>query len=96
MFTLRRYSGSGVQMNQMIGDGYTLIDRESNYDDFCKTFEAIFQRKHVADLDETSDKDTKDCYAFVCNGSFVQPLYKNQKNFIMTSGGKTFDNVSYK
>ena len=83
-------------MNQMIGDGYTLIHRETNYDDFCKTFEAVFQIKHVADLDETSNEDTKDCYAFVCNGLFVQPLYKNHKNFIMTSGGKTFDNLSYK
>jgi hypothetical protein len=96
MFTLRRYSGSGVEMNQEIGDNYTFIDRERSYDDFCKSFEIVFKRKHVADLDETSDSDTKNCYAFVGNGSTIQPLYKNQKNFIMTSGGQTFDNVSFR
>jgi hypothetical protein len=96
MYTLRRISCDGVQMNQAIGETYTYIHREWTFDEFCKMFESYFERKHVADLDETSDIDTKNCYAFVVNGSFVQPLYKNQKSFVMTESGKTFDNVSYK
>lgn len=96
MFTLRRYSGNSVQVNQAIGDSYTLIDRDCNYGDFCKSFEIYFGKKHVADLDEASDSDTKNCYGFIGNGSLLHPLYKNQKNYIMTSGGQTFDNVSFK
>ena len=96
MFTLRRISGDGIEMNQIIGDGYTYIDREINYEEFRVNFETTFGKKHVADMDETSDDDTKKCYAFVCNSSYVQPLYKNQSNYIMTENGKTFANVSYR
>lgn len=83
-------------MNQAIGETYIYIHREWNFKEFSEMFEMYFQRKHVADLDETSDFDTKNCYAFVVNAPLYQPLYKNQKNFIMTESGKTFDNVSYK
>jgi hypothetical protein len=97
MFTLRRISqSSGVQMNQVLGDSYTLIDRERNYDDFCISFENYFKTKYVPNLDEKSDDDSNRVYAFICTGSLVQPLYKNQGNFIMASNGKTFDNVSFK
>lgn len=96
MFTLRRISGEGIEMNQIIGDNYTYIDREINYDEFCKNFQYTFGRNHVADLDETSDDDTKKCYAFVCTSNLIQPLYKNQSNYIMTENGKTFANVSYR
>ena len=94
MFILRRISGNGVQMNHTIGKDYTHIDRHGNYDDFCKTFKLYFERKHVADLDPESDDNTKRCYAFIVNGAFVQPLYANQKAFVMTECGNTFANVS--
>ena len=71
MFILRRISSEGVQMNQEIGNGYTLIDRFTNYEGFCRSFEIHFGKKHVADLDETADKDTKNVYMFVGNGSFI-------------------------
>lgn len=96
MFTLRRFTGNGVQMNQAVGNEYTFIHRERNPEDFKLSFEIYFEKAHVADLDPTADNDTKDCYAFVVNGSFVQPLYKQQESFIMTAGGKTFDNVSFR
>jgi hypothetical protein len=96
MFTLRRISEEGVQMNRIIGDSYTYIDREINPEEFNESFKNYFERNHVADLDETSDNDTKRVYAFVCNSSYVQPLYKNQTNYIMTENGKTFANVSYR
>jgi hypothetical protein len=96
MFTLRRYTGNGVQMNQEIGDGYSLIDREINYSEFCVNFERWFNRKHVADLDPTADNDTKGVYAFIGNGQIIQPLYKNQTAYIMSETGQTFANVSFK
>jgi len=96
MFTLRRISEDGIEMNQFIGDGYSLVDREVNYEAFCLNFEKFFKRKHVADLDPTADEFTKKVYAFVGNGDIIQPLYKNQNNYMMMSNGKTFDNVSFK
>jgi len=95
MFILRRYSSDGMQINQEIGDCYTLIEREINYEEFSKTFKSVFGKNHVADLDESSDDDTKNCYAFII-GSSIQPLYKSQRNYIMSSSGKTFDNLSFK
>ncbi|MDV3822940.1 hypothetical protein CMU07_09255 [Elizabethkingia anophelis] len=96
MFVLRRISGERIEMNKVIGDGYTVIDRESNAEDFKKAFEHYFEKRQIADLDSESDSDTKNCYAFVTNDSFIQPLYKNQQNYIMSENGKTFSNLTYK
>lgn len=96
MFILRRVSEEGVEMNQEIGSSYTFIHREYNPEEFRKTFELVYSKNHVSDGDESADDDTKKCYAFVCNGDFVQPLYKNQSNYIMSSNGNTFSNVSYR
>lgn len=91
MFTLRRISGQGVQMNEFIGDGYTLIHKVFNPGDFNRMIEHHFTKPSGDAGDEH-----KNVYAFVVNGSFVQPLYKNQQNYIMASNGQTFDNLSFK
>ncbi len=96
MLVLRRISGQGVEMNYVVGDGYTYIHREQNPEDFRKTFKRIFEKDHVADGDDANDHDTKNVYAFVCHEDYVQPLYKNQKNFMMTENGNTFANLTYK
>lgn len=96
MYSLRRISGAGVQMNQVIGDNYTLIHREWNPEEFKRSFKVHFEVDHVADGDPTSTNDSKMVYAFIGNGTFLQPLYKNQKNYVMSSNGNTFDNVTYK
>jgi len=96
MFTLRKISGNGIEMNAIIGDRYTMIYRDHNPEEFREEFKVLFGKDHVADLDTKSDSDTKECYAIVCNPPFYKALYKNQKNFIMTDSGKTFANISYK
>jgi hypothetical protein len=83
-------------MNQIIGDNYTLISRESNYQEFCRAFKTYFDKDHVADLDENADYNTRECYAFVANGKIFQPLYRKQSNYIMSDNGRTFDNLTYK
>lgn len=93
MFTLRRISGDGIQMNQEIGKGYTLIHKERNVKEFARTFVEVFDKEWGEDLDSTTDYD---CYAFVCECDLIQPLYKNQLNFIMTDSGQTFDNLTFK
>ena len=83
-------------MNFVLGNSYTFVSRHENYDEFCKSFRYSFGRDHVADLDESADQDTKNCYAFVSNedGNKLYALFQNQKNYIMTENGKTFSNVS--
>lgn len=97
MYTLRTITSSGLQSNRLIGKAYAIIYRDESYDEFKDVFKKTFNKPHVADLDETSDDDTKQCYAIIIeDGSIFRPLYKKQKNYIMTSEGKTFDNVSYR
>lgn len=84
-------------MNHALGDSYTVVGRMENYEEFSKTYKKIFGTNHVADLDPESTDDTKRVFAFVSNnnGSFVQPLYSNQQNYIMTESGKTFSCLKY-
>lgn len=96
MFTLRKITVDGVEHNYVIGDDYNCITRESNYEDFCKMFKDVYGRPHVADSDETADDDTRKCHAFIWNYKCVHPLYKGDSNFVMTEGGKTYANYSYK
>lgn len=96
MYTFRKITDSNTQINISIGDSYSYVNREENYESFCKDFENYFQRNHVADLFETSDKDTKNVYAFISFQGKIMPLYKNDHNYIMTENGKTFSNLTYK
>ena len=86
MFYLRRITGSGVEMNQTLGEGYTLVDKLSNEEEFNRSFLAHFGEKQTNDL----------VYAFIGGDGFIQPLYKAQKAYVMTERGNTFANVSYK
>lgn len=97
MYTLRKVIDN-VQHNQSIGENYQVIERDSNYNEFRKAYHTLFKSEHVADKDTNSDNFTKECYIIliVKSGTEMIPLYKNQKNYIMTESGKTFCNLSYK
>lgn len=92
MFTLRRYSSNRVQMNAIIGDQYTLIDKERNFEAFCETFQNVFKEKYNPDL-KNSPSET--VYAFIVHFDFCQPLYMGQEAYVMIDG-KTHDNVSFR
>lgn len=96
MFILRTLHEDHTQTNYTLGDRYNMIDRDSNYDQFSDIFKQVIGIDHVADLDETSNQKTKLCYCFVGIAPNYIPLWKNNKNFIMTDSGKTFANISYK
>lgn len=81
----------GVEMNHELGKSYTLITLGINTEEFRQTFRLIFER----DYDTVQDNDT---YAFVTGegGTYVQPLYKGQQAYVMTSEGSTFSNLTFK
>ena len=86
MFTLRKISGEGIEMNFSLGASYTLVTKEHNPKEFAET-SLIFWKK----------KNPENTYGFVSdeNGK-IFPLYIGQFNCIMTSGGRTFANISLK
>lgn len=95
MYTLRTMTAENKQTNLAIGNVYSIICRDSNYDEFADTFLLIFGLKHVADMDEGSVEITKSCHGFVQIKGDCIPLYKKNKYYIMTESGKTFSNLSY-
>lgn len=96
MYTLRTVDANQKQTNQLIGSIYSLIDRDSNYDEFSDNFRMLFGKPHVADLDENSDEHTKNVYSIIDFMGNMIPLYKNTAYYIMTESGKTFSNLSYR
>lgn len=95
MFTLRIIIDE-IQTNESLGDNYTLVHREYNYEEFCRLYKTVFGTDHVADTDPQSDKYARRCYAFIIGDFPTKPLYKDQSYFIMTDRGTTFDNLTYK
>ena len=86
MFILRRVTGKSIGLNKFIGDEYSVTHREHHAEEFKKLFSATMEPDSESDV-----------YAFVSfNYGEVQALYYGQGCFIMTSGGKTFENISYR
>lgn len=96
MYTLRTFTETS-EVNNWLGDQYEIIRREESYERFSDTFEKTFDKPHVADDDPKADEVSKRCYAFIANQNEEPlPLYKGQTNYIVTAGGKTFSNLTYK
>lgn len=95
MFILRRLMPEGTKENRytenntIIGESYTKIDLETNEDSFWAVNEALSGKD--APKDEA-------IYAFIVspNSDIKIPLYKKSYYYMMTSDGKSFDNMTYK
>jgi hypothetical protein len=97
MYTLRKIVAN-KQHNELIGNEYVLIEKETNYEAFSTAFETCFGTNHRSDGDSESTQYSKDCYAMlICKGGgeFI-PLFKTQSYYIMTESGKTFANLTYR
>lgn len=81
MFTLRKITGDGIEMNFYLGKSYTLITKENNPDQFEDT------RKHlVYDVDEV--------YGFISgDDGNILGLSPKQQNYVMVNG-KTVANIT--
>ena len=97
-FYLRTITIDGNQTNRGLGNDYSYVEKETNYDEFCKAYKVNFGVEHVADLDEKSDWFSKNCYGIIIynGGNELIALYKDRCNYIMTENGKTFSNLTYK
>lgn len=94
MFILRRISSKGVQMNQIVGRGYTYIDKFRNPDEFKRAMSTVFKNDNPEESKLKINDAGHGCYAFVCEGHLSLPLYEKQKNLIMTSDGSIFEDLS--
>lgn len=83
MFILRKITQNGLEWNLCLGESYSVITEERNPVQFKETVGAV-------------DYSEPEVYGFVFNDDNGQPipLYRKQKNYIMTDSGKTFSNIS--
>lgn len=85
MYTLRRISGNGVEMNFALGDSYTVVSKQSAPEEFEKNMNDFVDAYPGGEI-----------YAFVwtVNGTDVYPLFKGQQAYVMTPGGCTLSNLT--
>ena len=88
MFILRKLAPDAgkknqyLESNEILGESYNLV--QSHNEAFLMILE-----------DWKFHEET--IYAFVlCDGSRPIPLYKGMQNYIMTSDGKTFSNLTFR
>lgn len=85
MYTLRKITKDGLEMNFNLGNSYTLVTKERNSEAFEKDMKAI----PYVDIEE------RGIYGIVWSqDSQMNLLYDYQQSYIMTESGKTFSNVS--
>jgi hypothetical protein len=92
MFILRKITTDDIEMNISLGKSYTIVDKERNESEFNRSYFAIYGEQYDKLNNPIGDQKI---YAFVGdeNGKLT-PLYTEHANFIMTSNGQTFSNVS--
>ena len=84
MFTLRKITTDGFEMNFVIGKNYGIEYREKNQEEFNKR------------CSDYIDAHGEEVYGMICDeNSEFHCLFKKQQNYIMTENGKTYANVSY-
>lgn len=82
MFALRKITNDGLEMNFSLGDSYTLVTKDRS----PKEFE-----------DKMKDHPFYDkANAFIYCKDEILPLYKTQKNYIVSENGTTYSNLTYK
>lgn len=99
MFVLRQTNKKSSECNHMLGDSYNFVSRETNPDEFRRTYKIHFEEDHKDDLDDVnSTYNSVNCHGFVVynNGVDIYPLYKGFRYYVMTGDGKTFDNLTNK
>jgi len=98
MFTFRKIVPDGTEHNLFLGESYVFIDRETQYEEFSRAYKQVFSIDHVADLDDMSNDFSKNCYAILVynDGSDLLPIYKGDLNYVMSSNGQTYANITYR
>ena len=88
MFILRRITGEGHEVNQVLGKEYHYVDGIRNETEFEKALNVYGGTK----------EENPSIYAFLTleNGKEMLPLHRPSTYYIMTENGATFANLTFK
>lgn len=94
MFILRKIGSldrpTSPPSNFILGKSYTYYNKEMHPKEFSE-----FDRKVIDELPLVDEGAKVYSYVFDENGNYF-PLWTNERNFIMTDKGNTFENLSYR
>ena len=91
MYTLRIIEPNGSIRNQLLGNTYETVQKDSSE----KLFNSVFcEYFNVKDHDKARDDEGyESIVSFVISG-FIYPIELGQKAFIMMENGKTFEKIN--
>jgi disulfide oxidoreductase YuzD len=87
MYTLRTIT-KNCDTNKIIGEWYKVVRKKFNKENFEKYYKDCFNKE--------KDEMSKKIYAFLQTDDFIVPLYSDEFYYIVSEGGKTFENLSVK
>lgn len=93
MYTLRTVSKRG-SFNQYLGRVYNSVNRFEHRERFLDDYKKVFPNEHIADLDPTSDDNSKNVIGFIeTSDGVLIPIYQYDSNYIMMNG-ETVEHVN--
>lgn len=98
MFILRKITSKSNQVNVCLGVSYNLVEKESNANEFYRTYAAYLGNDPDEITEDFKKSVENDVYGFISHnlGKEIIPLFKSSSHYIMLSDGKTFSNVSFR
>ena len=94
MYTLRAVDGDGTS-NHSLGSFYSTVNRFENTERFRELFQEVFKTDHVADLDESSTKVSKNTIGFVIgNNDWIIPVDQRESTYIVNENGSTLERLN--
>lgn len=84
MYTLRRITKDFVY-NEALGSAYTVVDKKLNREQF--------DHYHKSHFNGSTDSDANEVVKFIVTYYSI-PIYKNEKYYVMTESGKTFECIN--
>lgn len=98
MFILRRITSESNESNTSLGKHYSFVSRETNNENFYRTYSAYLGDDPDKVTDEFKKSVENEVFAFIISddGSNLIPLWEKSFYYVMMSDGKTFTNLTYK
>lgn len=94
MFILRKIGGldrpTSPPKNYILGKSYTYYNAEMHPKEFEEFYEKVISEQPLS-----TENSKVYCFVFDESGNYYS-LWTNERNFIMTDKGATFENLSYR
>lgn len=94
MFILRKITSDGLENNVYLGESYQYVNREIHKEEFARCYKVVFD---IEDAEKMHKEHKSTCYGIISynEGKKLITLSTNDLNYIMSSNGQTFANLTH-